>query len=170
MFRSSCADDCSYNSPSTNSPSPGGGNLAGMRSRAAPSVARGQPCGCRSHSPIQREIAIRGIAGSKRANRRNLRQGAGLTAPPKPSHPRAKGHSKHAVSVKNFDAGAGLWINVVQWFVGCAPFGSEITARATDASCYGRNCTNCAMISAAAVSWWPHAAISAGSVRAKWRK
>ena len=103
--------------------------LTTLRNGAAPSVARSQPRGCRhrrqgsGYPPIQREIPIRGIAGSKWANRRALWQTSGLASPPEPPGvSRAEGRGKRPVSVENFDTGASLWVNVVQRFAGCASF------------------------------------------------
>jgi hypothetical protein len=71
----------------------------------------------------KREIAVRGVASPEWATRLALRQGAALASPPEPpSFTRAEGPGVRAISVENFNAGAGPWIKIVQRFEGCASF------------------------------------------------
>ena len=84
------------------------GRLVPPRSLSEPAI------GLKLH-PMQREIAVGRIARSKGASRRTVWQTAGPANPPEPPlATRAKGPSERAIGIEHFDAGAGLWVNVVQ--------------------------------------------------------
>lgn len=73
--------------------------------KRAPSSKRVFPCA----DVVLRLISSFGIAGSDRARRRAVWQGAALARPPKPSgSERAKGFGEDAIGVEHFDADAGL--------------------------------------------------------------
>ena len=65
---------------------------------------------------------VRGIANSKWPNRQAPWQKARLARPPKPPCTRAERRSERTISVEDFDARTGLWVNVVQRFVACVSF------------------------------------------------